>query len=186
HPTIDACIQLRNRHRLVPGRIAGIETEVHPLVLELTGKTSPQVGLEGKVSVYHCAAVAVIDGPLGDAQFSAERGHPPGAVARRARVVASIDPKLREDAAHVRIRLTDGSVVEQRIEHAIGSLERPMSDADLEAKLRGLCTPILDTPRIDALIDACWRLDAMKQAGDLGPMTAPKSARTAKARDRAA
>ena len=56
----------------------------------------------------------------------------------------------------------------------------------LEAKFRGLCAPILDTHRIDALIDACWRLDAMKQAGDLGPMTVPKSAPTAKTRDRAA
>ena len=186
HPTIDACIQLRNRHRLLPERVARIETEVHPLVLELTGKTSPQVGLEGKFSVYHCAAVAVIDGTVGEAQFSDERVRDPGVVALRDRVRASIDPKLREDAAHVRIRLTDGSVVEQRIEHAIGSLERPMSDADLEAKFRGLCAPILDTHRIDALIDACWRLDAMKQAGDLGPMTVPKSAPTAKTRDRAA
>ena len=33
---------------------------MHPFVLELTGKKAPQTGLEGKFSVYHSAAVAII------------------------------------------------------------------------------------------------------------------------------
>ena len=33
-----------------------------PLVLELTGKPTPVTGLEGKFSVFHSAAVALIDG----------------------------------------------------------------------------------------------------------------------------
>ncbi len=73
HPTIDGCIQLRNEHRLQPEDIERIDVAVHPLVLELTGKKTPAVGLEGKFSVYHCASVAVIDGVVGEAQFSDER-----------------------------------------------------------------------------------------------------------------
>ena len=44
HPIIDACIQLRNEHRLKAEDIDAIEAKVHPLVLELTGKKTPQVG----------------------------------------------------------------------------------------------------------------------------------------------
>src|SRR5262245_1926037 len=45
HPTIDACIQLRNQHKLTAADIERIELGVHPLVLELTGKKTPQTGL---------------------------------------------------------------------------------------------------------------------------------------------
>jgi 2-methylcitrate dehydratase PrpD len=62
HPTIDACIQLRNEHKLVADLIDRIELRVHPLVLELTGKKTPATGLESKFSVYFAAALAIVVG----------------------------------------------------------------------------------------------------------------------------
>ena len=182
HPTIDACIQLRNEHGLDPERISRIDVAVHPLVRELTGKTDPQAGLEGKFSVYHCAAVAVIDGAAGESQFSDERVRDPRVIALRDKVRASIDPKLHEDAARVRITLADGSTLVKDIEHAIGSLARPMSDADLEAKFRGLCAGILEAERIEALLRECWRLDRMPNAGALAALTVSQEAAPARHR----
>ena len=173
HPIIDGCIQLRVEHALVADDIDRIELDVHPLVLELTGKRTPQVGLEGKFSVYHCAAAAIVDGDGGEAQFSDARVRDPAVVALRDRVTATVDPGVHEDACHIRVVLRDGRVLEKHVEHAIGSLARPMTDADLEAKLRGLCTGILDAGRVDALIDLCWTLDAMPDAGELARMTVP-------------
>ena len=143
HPVIDGCIQLRNEHHVQAEDIERIDVSVHPLVLELTGKTRPAVGLEGKFSVFHCAAAAVIDGAVGEAQFSDERVVDPRVTALRDRVRAAVDPAMHEDAADVRITLRDGKVLSKRVDHAIGSLDRPMSDADLEAKFRGLCAPVL-------------------------------------------
>src|SRR5262249_40663910 len=48
HPSIDGCVQLRNAHALRADDIARIDLRVHPLVLELTGKTAPRTGLEAK------------------------------------------------------------------------------------------------------------------------------------------
>ncbi len=62
HPTIDAAVQIRNEERIKPDQIARIDLKVHPLVLELTGKTEPRTGLEGKFSIYHAAAVAFVEG----------------------------------------------------------------------------------------------------------------------------
>jgi 2-methylcitrate dehydratase PrpD len=174
HPVIDGCIQLRTRHDLSPAQVSGVELRVHPLVLELTGKTKPIMGLEGKFSVFHCAAVALIDGAAGEAQFSDARVLDPVVVALRDHVRASVDTSLKEDAAHVRITLTDGRVLEKQVDHAIGSLAHPMSDGDLEAKARGLCAPILASDQIDSLIEQCWRLDTMKESGALARMTVPR------------
>ena len=44
HPAIDAVIQLRNENRLTADQIERVDLKVHPLVLELTGKKTPQTG----------------------------------------------------------------------------------------------------------------------------------------------
>ena len=46
HPAIDGCIQLRNEQGVKAEDIAKIDLVVDPLVLELTGKKTPQTGLE--------------------------------------------------------------------------------------------------------------------------------------------
>jgi 2-methylcitrate dehydratase PrpD len=173
HPTIDGCAQLRHEYGLKARDVASVELKVHPLVLELTGKTNPQVGLEGKFSVYHCAAVAIIDGVAGEAQFSDERLRDPEVIALRGRVHAMADAGIHEDAAEVRITLNDGRIVEKCVEHAIGSLARPMSDSDLEAKFRALCAPILPGNAAEEVLDACWDLDTAEDAGALAALTVP-------------
>jgi len=175
HPVIDGCLQMKKQYALTPENIAGVDLRVHPLVLELTGKTHPASGLEGKFSVFHSAAVALVDGVSGEAQYADARVLDPIVVALRGKVRASVDGAIKEDAAHLRITLTDGRVLELQVEHAIGSLARPMSDADLEEKFRGLCAPILSPSQVNALIEQCWRLDTLKASATLARMTVPGS-----------
>src|SRR5262245_16456276 len=65
HPTIDGCIQLRTENKLPADEIDRVELRVHPLVMQLTSKKSPQTGLEGKFSIYHAASVALVEGAGG-------------------------------------------------------------------------------------------------------------------------
>ena len=70
HPAIDAAIQLRNENKLTADQVKAIDMKVNPLVLELTGKTTPKTGLEGKFSIYHAVAVALVEGAGGEKQFT--------------------------------------------------------------------------------------------------------------------
>ena len=45
-----------------------------------------------------------------------------------------------------------------KVEHAIGSLQRPLSDADLERKFHGLVDPVLGADRAARLVDVCWTM----------------------------
>ena len=177
HPAIDACLQLRSAHDIAPAAIEAIDLEVHPLVLELTGKKTPTTGLEGKFSVYHSCAVAIVDGAAGPAQYSDARVVDPTVVALREKVRAEIDPALAEDAARVRVRLKDGRALDCAVEHALGSRERPMSDRDLEAKFRDLAGGALDRDGVAALIGACWSLDSSDDAGELARLARPQGDR---------
>jgi 2-methylcitrate dehydratase PrpD len=170
HPTIDGCVQLRNVHGVKAGDIAAIELKVHPLVLELTGKTAPQAGLEGKFSVYHCAAAAIIDGEGGEAVFSDARVADPAIIALRNKVKATVQAGIHEDQADITIRLNDGRVLHHFVEHAIGSLARPMSDSDLEAKFHGLCDPVLGREAAARLAAALWKQDSAASAAAFVPL----------------
>ncbi|MBI4206598.1 MAG: MmgE/PrpD family protein [Betaproteobacteria bacterium] len=180
HPAIDGCIQLRNEHGLKAEEIESVGLNVHPLVLELTGKKTPQVGLEGKFSVYHSAAVAIIHGAAGEAQYSDACVRDPNVIALRDRVSASVDQAMHEDQVRVVIKLKDGRTLEKFVEHAIGSLDKPMSNADLEAKFRGLADGILSKPETDKLIRLCWDIGSLKDAAEVARASVP-AARSAKA-----
>jgi 2-methylcitrate dehydratase PrpD len=171
HPTIDACIQLRNSDHLDASMIQSVELRVHPLVLELTGKIEPRTGLEGKFSVYHAAAIALIKGDGGEGQFSDRAVLDPAVVDLRRRISAIIDPALAPDAAKVVVTMSDGRMIEREIAHAIGSIARPMTDADLERKFIGLAEDTLGATKTRALIDLCWTVGELTDVAIL-PETA--------------
>jgi 2-methylcitrate dehydratase PrpD len=182
HPAIDGCIQLRNEHKLNAEDIESVALETHPLVLELTGKRTPQRGLESKFSVYHSAAVAIIHGAAGEAQYSDGCVRDPKVIALRDRVTAVADTAMHEDQVRIAITLKNGRRLEKFVEHAIGSLGKPMSDADLEAKFRGFADGILSQAETDRLVRLCWDIGRLKDAAEVARASVPgaKAARLAK------
>ncbi len=172
HPTIDGCIQLRNEQKLTAAAIDRIELRVHPLVLELTSKKTPTTGLEGKFSIYHAAAIAIVEGAGGDAQFSDRAVQLKDVVALRDRVSTVVDPAIKEDQVRITMILKDGRRLEKFIEHAVGSVDHPMSDADLEGKFHGLADGILSRDRVNRLLDLCWKVETLPQASAIAAAAA--------------
>ena len=175
HPSIDGCVELRNAHALRAADIARVALRVHPLVLELTGKKAPRSGLEAKFSVYHACAAGLLFGQAGETEFSDEIVARADVIALRDRVHAEVDATIDEAAADVTITLNDGRTLHRRIEHAIGSLQRPMTDADLARKFHGLVDPVLGAARADALAGQCMAIAA---APDVRTLTATARAAT--------
>lgn len=172
HAAIDGCIELTREHALAPDQIARVELTVSPLVLELTAKRNPQSGLEGKFSVFHAAAVGIIYHAAGETQFSDEVVRDPRVVALRERVTATEDRAIGRTEARVAIILQDGTRLSRHVAHSLGTLARPMSDADLEMKFRSLVEGILPEERIAALIAACWSLESLPDAGEIARLAA--------------
>jgi 2-methylcitrate dehydratase PrpD len=151
---------------------------VSPHVLELTGKKTPQVGLEGKFSVYHSAAVAIIFGAAGEKEYSDELVRDPKVIALRDRVNAVVDPKMRDDEARIRIVLKDGRVLEKLVTHAIGSLERPLSNADLEGKFHVLVDDVLGQAQASSLLALTWDIENVADAAEICRACAPSAGNT--------
>lgn len=151
HPVLDACIQLRERHGLHARDIAHVELQVHRLALELTGRARPSTGLEGKFSVFHGAAVGLIDGAGGELEFSDARVQAADTTALRARISAQIDASLGMEQALVSLTTVDGTRHMLRVEHCLGSQAQPLSDAALDAKFLALSQEALGNRAAAAL-----------------------------------
>jgi 2-methylcitrate dehydratase PrpD len=164
HPAIEAAIQLRNENKLTPDQIDRIDLRVHPLVLELTGKKTPNEGLEGKFSVYHAVAIAIIEGAGGEKQFSDRAVRDPVVVGLRSKVFPVVDPAIKSEQVDMTITLKDGRRLHKFIRQAVGSVEAPMSDAALEAKFSDLAEGILPKDQTRKLMDACWNLEHLPSA----------------------
>jgi 2-methylcitrate dehydratase PrpD len=166
HPTIDGVLQLR-REGLQARDVEQIAVRANPLVLQLTGKTTPASGLEGKFSVYHSAAVALVRGYAGAKEYADEAVRDPQVVAVRERVRVIVEPAIREDEAFVTVTTRDGRRFEKHVSHAVGSLERPMSNADLEFKFRQLAEETLPAAQAARVLERAWKLEGLSDTAEL-------------------
>jgi 2-methylcitrate dehydratase PrpD len=171
HPAIDAAIQLRNENKLTADQIERVDLKVHPLVIELTGKKTPREGLEGKFSIYHAVAVALVEGAGGEKQFSDRAVTDPTVVALRSKVNPVITPGIDAAQVDMTIVLKDGRQLHRYIEHAIGSVEKPMSDQQLETKFSDLADGIIPAPAIRRVMDACWNVENLPNAAEIAKMS---------------
>jgi 2-methylcitrate dehydratase PrpD len=161
HPSIDACIALG---KVVdnPQNVKEIEIKVNPYVLELTGKTDPKTGLEGKFSIFHTGAIAFLEGDAGEDQYADEKVRSTKVMEFRKKIKPLVDVSLEEDEAYAKLIMNDGTEHEVRIEHATGSIHNPMTDEALIHKFKKVVAPIIPNSYAVALINRLYHLEEQK------------------------
>ena len=155
HAVVDACLALRRDHAVDPAEIAEIIVSGDQLLLD-RGDRTVQNERDARVSIHHCAAVAFRFGAAGTSEFSEAAVHDPTVVALRALTRARLDADAAKGAATVTVRTHGGRTLAATVLHAKGSTQQPLSDRDIEAKVREL----VRAP-VDDLIAALWRSDAL-------------------------
>ena len=161
HPVIDGCVWLNGEFGRVGVEVwdvEGVVVRVHPLVLELTGKTRPKDGLEAKFSVYHGGAVGLLFGKATPAEYDDCVVVDEKVVRLRDRFEAVADESLRADECHIVVKVKGRCDIEKHVDHAVGSLERPMTDEQLTLKFVDQCVGVLGQEKTDGISRWCWNL----------------------------
>jgi 2-methylcitrate dehydratase PrpD len=169
HTAMDAIIAIVSDRALTAGDIASIGCAVNsraPHVLVHHRATTPA---EGRFSIEYSLAVAAIDRQGGPAQYTSARVSDPAVQDLAERVDVRVDDELPCGyalfPAIVEVRTTDGETVRLRVDHARGSPEAPLSDADMSAKLAQCATFALAPMAVERALGA---IDGMLRADDLG------------------
>ena len=146
HPYIDCArrlgkkVDFRNIEEIV---CEVAEGTVHRLWEPLAAKQRVPNAYAGKFSTPYCIASGFVLGNAGLDAFTEERVRDPRLVALAGKVRYQVDPDNpypNEYTGHVRVRMKDGSVVEERQAHLRGGAHEPLSRADVEDKFRHNCT----------------------------------------------
>jgi 2-methylcitrate dehydratase PrpD len=159
HPAIDACIELSKY--AAPEEVGEIELQVNPYVLELTGKPTPDTGLEGKFSIYHTGAIAFLDQDASEEQYSDLKVSSPDTINLRGKIKPIVNENISEEKVTAILRKTDGTEHFVKIDNATGSLENPMTQEMLNKKFTKLCKNSLTEEQITNTIDAVMKFEQL-------------------------
>ncbi len=171
HPVIDCILDWRRAH---PSAVADkVVVTGNPLMVARADRPNISTGRESQVSVQHAVAAALLAGKAGLDQFGDACVQDPRVQALRRKVSVTGDASIATTAAAVTITTTDGAVHKLTQAAARGSDANPMSDHDLEDKLRAAAAGWNPRYDIASLMEAIWRVDESDDVAKLAAMTVP-------------
>src|SRR4051812_48191660 len=173
HPAIDAVRDLAVRKGLSADRIDGIKLHVHPLVRELTGKTDPRTGLEGKFSVTFACAIALLEGRAGEQEFSDAAVYRDDVRALMAKIEVVPDAGVPHTQAGATATTDAGETVKTWVDHARGTPGNRLSDDDLKEKFHGLADGVIGRDRAEELAEATFSLGSSGSVDAMLELTTP-------------
>lgn len=175
HPAIDVAREFIESVAGDGEAVRRIEVTVHPLAVELSGKTAPSNANYARISASHWVAATILKGTQGLRKLAGLDGSSDGyvddaaVVSLRGKVTLKGDPGLGRDEARGRLTLVDGRVIEAHVEHCRGSLARPMSNAELSEKFMPQALMVLEPAAAQELLEQAWRLGEAVDVGALLP-----------------
>jgi 2-methylcitrate dehydratase PrpD len=170
HPVIDAVRAVLADRPVDPAEVRAVTVRMTPFAAEVTSAEQPTVGSAAKFSTAHCVAMTLRTGFVAPADFADGVVNDPAVVALRRLVTLVADRDTPKRGCHVRIELADGTVLEHEVEQNRGTPGDPLSDDELEAKLRTAAEPHLSAEAVQTLVERCWTVDRLT---DLGELLAP-------------
>jgi 2-methylcitrate dehydratase PrpD len=175
HSVIDACLLLRERMGLRVDQVESVTVQGSALLLA-RGDRPVNNERDARVSIHHCVACGLLLGAAGVTEFANESVIRSDIAQLRQKVRAEFDGGMPDGAARVILRLSSGDVLSEAVVSPRGSRDAPLTDSDLEAKLREGVRSGRSDWDADRVIDAVWRFDMVDDAGHLLQSLRPQSA----------
>ena len=172
-PAIEACIQIHREQHPDPALIKAVNLEVAPIVFELCMKKHLKVGLEGKFSIYHAVAIGLVRGRASLDEFTEAAVIDPALMRIRDLTIPHSNSEIADDEVMVEVTMNDGTRIHKHVEHAVGNIGRPMTDAQLEEKFRDLASRVIAPARIEPIIEKCWAFERLPDCRELVELTIP-------------
>ena len=127
-------------------------------------------------SMPYTVAVALIYGSVAAHHFDDEYLHDLKilALAQRVKVEVSEEAERRMPEAMrciLKLVTTSGAAHAAVVDYHKGHHRNPMSNAEIEAKFRGLAQNVLKPAQTDRLLDALWKLEDLDDAGEIVRLT---------------
>lgn len=166
HQAISAALELREQQQLTEATIARVlvrTTTRGADILSDPSKYKPTTKETADHSLPYCIAAALVDGHVLPSSFSEEKLADPRiwSMLGKIKVVADAEiDRLFPGTKRAIVEITDtaGRTHTAQVDHAKGSPENPMSDAEVVAKFTANAEAVMGAEQRERLIEATWAL----------------------------
>ena len=166
HPAIDAAIELRSQN-LTLEKIEEINVFVNPVVMVLTAILEPKSGLEGKFSITHTVAAALVYGSLMPEHFSDDCVNNPEVVKIRSRVRVYQKEDVNRGQTVIEIKYYDGRVESAEVNRGPSKPSKLLDESDVRKKYMGLTIPVLGEEKANDIWTYFSKLDRAKDLSEV-------------------
>jgi 2-methylcitrate dehydratase PrpD len=173
HPTIDLMLKLVTEHDVKPEEIDVVKVYAGTNILKPIRYPIAANHLQAKFSLPAALAMIALVRKAGKREFSDEFVGSEPMQAMQGRISTELDPGIEKMGfdkmrSRITIQLKNGRKIEGWADERYrGGPENPLSDADVEAKVRSCCEGILAAERQTTLIDAGWSVVQLPDASKL-------------------
>jgi len=179
HSAVDAMLMLVREHDLTPAQVERVDSWTHPRRLAHTDRPDPNSALDAKFSVQYCLARALTDRAVKLEHFIGDSFRDPAIRDLLPRIHAAPHPEMRMDSrehfgAEVRVTLTDGRVLVQKVRQAVGrGSGDPLPAELLEAKFLDCASLALPAAAARALLTILRGLQEVATVGSVTQAMVP-------------
>jgi 2-methylcitrate dehydratase PrpD len=175
HPYLDLLLRLRAAHGIRPSDVERLECPVAEFNVSIVcepvaEKCAPATEAHGRVSLQFTLAEALARGVLGRDAYSDAARRDPEILELARKVTYYVDPAFPPPGRFkgaMRLTLKDGRVFDAVEEFNRGSVENPMTGAELRAKFDDNAGSVLTADECARLADAVARTDTLPDANEL-------------------
>jgi len=181
HPYMDCALRLKQKYSLRPEEIEEVvcrtaEGPVPRLWEPAREKRRPSSSYGAKFSLPYSLAVILVRGRATLEEFSEEALDDPEVLSLAERVRYELDPTIdypRHFSGHVKVKLRDGTVVEENQPHPRGGLESSLAREEIEEKFRANAGLALPRTKVEEVVHAVRTLEELPAIGALADLLDP-------------
>jgi 2-methylcitrate dehydratase PrpD len=182
HPGIDAALDLRREFNILPDDVDRIEIGVTRYTFDKLSYHVPVTGLQGKFSMEYGVARALLENRVTMDAFTDQAVQSEPIQKLLPRIKMSIDDeiekawKIGSRPVHLRIWLTNGRMVEKKVDISRGNPEFPLTSEELGEKFVDCAKVALDPETVQSAMDALRNIDQLKNLSEFAALLAGSTA----------
>jgi 2-methylcitrate dehydratase PrpD len=177
HNAIDCALNVRQRDNPDLEQIRRIEVARHPDWAHYHQNKAPKTYHEAQVSLPYSIAVAFKEGQALLRQYTDRKLKDPLLVRLMNLTQIAVDASLpRGVSCKMTVTMNDGRRLVAQVDYPKGSIQNPMSDAEMRGKFDSLATPVLGAARAARIAELVGEIERCGDVGQLMHLTAaPKN-----------
>jgi 2-methylcitrate dehydratase PrpD len=176
HTAIGCLLSLKEKNNIDwENQVAKIVIHSNKLAIIGHDQTRPTTIVAAQQSFPYCVAVALLEGHVNVDDFIQAKIDDPRRYDLANKIEFVVDPKIKQEACFISIRLLDGSIIHSHGDIPKGAPKNPLSERHCKEKFSSLVGPLMDEQRQSEIMKAILALDKTKARGLGQLLTKPQN-----------